>query len=137
MDTIYFTESKWQFKFLSLFTPFAKKMRNMTSKLIWQRSHKGTMENKKAALARYHDHVEEITAAVPADQLLIFSVDQGWGPLCDFLGLEAPNKPFPNVNDRAEVKKTIADMTKGAYVFIVIGLLLLAGIIYGLTKLLS
>ena len=135
IDTIYFTESRWQFKFLSLFTPFAKKMRNMSSKLIWQRSHKGTMEDRKAALARYQEHIDEIKAAVPADKLLIFKVDQGWGPLCDFLGVEAPDKPFPNVNDRAEIKKTIADMSKGAYVFIGIGVILLAGIIYGLLKL--
>src|SRR5687767_6648838 len=72
MDTIFFTESMWQFKFLKLFTPFAKKMGNMTSKLIWQRSHKGTMRDKEAAIARYQEHIAEVKAAVPADKLLIF-----------------------------------------------------------------
>ncbi len=79
IDTIYFTESMWQFKFLKLITPFAKKMGNMTSKLIWQRSLKGTMMDKAAAIARYHEHVEEIKAAVPSENLLIFTVDQGMG----------------------------------------------------------
>lgn len=137
MDTIYFTESMWQFNFLKLFTPFARKMGNMSSKLIWQRSHKGTMTDKTAAIARYHAHVEEIKAAVPADRLLIFTVDQGWGPLCEFLGKEVPDAEFPNVNDRAEIKKTIKDITKGAYVFLAISALALTGIIYGLTRLLS
>ena len=132
IDTIYFTKSSWQFKFLSLFTPFAKKMRNMSNKLIWMRSHKGTMEEKAAAIARYNEHVEEVKAAVAPENLLIFTVDQGWGPLCKFLGVEAPDSEFPNVNDREQIKKTIADITKGAYVFIGIGIILLAAIGYGL-----
>ena len=137
IDTIYFTENRWQFRFLALFTPFAKKMRNMSSKLIWQRSHKGTMNNKAAAIARYAEHIEEVKAAVAADKLLIFKVDQGWEPLCNFLGVEVPTTPFPNVNDRAEVKKTIADITKGAYLFLTLGVLLLIAIAYGLLKFLA
>jgi hypothetical protein len=137
IDTIYFTENRWQFKFLALFTPFAKKMKNMSSKLIWKRSHKGTMEDKSAALARLQEHIEEVKALVPADRLLIFKVDQGWEPLCTFLGVEAPTSAFPNVNDRAEVKKTIADISKGAYVFLAIGGLVVVGIVYGLFKLLG
>lgn len=52
-------------------------MGNMTSKLIWQRSHKGTMKDKKIAIARYNEHIEEVKAIVPEDKLLLFSVDQG------------------------------------------------------------
>ncbi|MEO6348371.1 MAG: sulfotransferase family protein [Aquaticitalea sp.] len=137
MDTIYFTESMWQFKFLKLFTPFAKKMGNMTSKLIWQRFHKGTMKNKEAAIARYLDHVEVVKAVVPSEKLLIFTADQGWEPICNFLEAEVPNSKFPNVNDRSEIKKTIANITKGAYVFLAIGVVVLIGIIYGLTKMIA
>ena len=132
IDTIYFTENLWQFKILKLLTPFGKKMGNMSTKLIWQRSHKGTMDDKDGAIARYHEHVEEIKAAVPPERLLIFKVDQGWEPLCKFLDVDIPKSEFPNVNDRAEIKKTIADITKGAYVFLAIGILILIGIIYGL-----
>lgn len=135
MDTIYFTESMWQFRFLALLTPFARKMHNMTSKLIWQRAHQGTMKDKAAALARYQEHIEEVKATVPADRLLIFTVDQGWEPLCKFLGVGIPKTEFPNVNDRKEIKKTIADITRGAYLFLAIGVLLLAGIIWGAIRL--
>ena len=45
--------------------------------------------------------------AVPAEKLLVFTVDQGWEPLCRFLGLPVPATPFPNVNDRAEIKKVM------------------------------
>ncbi len=95
------------------------------------------MVNKSAAIARYHELLEEIKVEVPQEKLLIFTVDQGWEPLCKFLGVDIPETDFPNVNDRTEIKKTIADMTKGAYLFLTIGVLALAGIIYGLIKFLG
>ncbi|SRX74475.1 sulfotransferase family protein [Aequorivita antarctica] len=132
--TIYFTENRWQFKVLELFTSFGRKMGNMSAKLIWQRNHKGTMNDKTLAIARYNAHIEEVKAAIPKEKLLIFTVDQGWEPLCKFLDVEVPNSEFPNVNDRAEIKKTIADITKGAYTILAIGAIVLVGIIYGLIK---
>ena len=47
-------------------------------------------------------HNEAVKATIPADQLLIFEVKQGWGPLCEFLGKPEPSDPFPRTNDRAE-----------------------------------
>jgi hypothetical protein len=135
MDTIYFTEVRWQFKVLAAVVPFMRKFGNMSRKLIWERAHKGSMRSKAKALKEYETHIEEVKAAIPADQLLIFTVDQGWGPLCDFLGLPVPNTPFPNVNDRKQIKGFIAAMTKGAYVILGVGVLLLALLAYGLVRL--
>ena len=135
IDTIYFTESSWQFKVLKLLTPFARKMGNMCSKLIWQRTLKGTMEDRDKALAQYQYHIDEVKAKVPTEQLLIYSVDQGWEPLCTFLGIPVPDTEFPNVNDRAEIKKAIKGMMMGAYALLGVGAILLFGIIYGLTQL--
>ena len=104
INTIYFTETHWQFKLLKVFIPFMRKFGNMCSKLIWERSHKNTMENKDAAIQRYHDHIEEIKATVPADQLLIFTVNEGWDPLCQFLDVPVPRSQFPNTNDRQEIQ---------------------------------
>jgi hypothetical protein len=137
LDTIYFTEKMWQFKVLKYTTPFGRKMGDMSRKLIWQRSHKGTMNNKAAAIAHYHRHIEEVKAAVPADKLLIFSADQGWKPLCDFLEVPVPETEFPNVNDRTAIKETIRGMTKGAYTILGIGALALSGLLYGALKFLS
>jgi hypothetical protein len=95
------------------------------------------MNNKEQALKHYQEHIEDVRATVPADKLLIFTVTQGWDPLCKFLKVPVPQSEFPNVNDRAQVKKTIADITKGAYLFLAIGALILAGIIYGFIKLLA
>jgi hypothetical protein len=34
-------------------------------------------------------------------------VKQGWGPLCEFLGVEEPDKPFPRLNDAGEIQRLI------------------------------
>jgi hypothetical protein len=47
-------------------------------------------------------HNEAVRAAIPADQLLIFEVKQGWGPLCEFLDAPIPDEDFPRTNDRGE-----------------------------------
>lgn len=60
---------------------------------------------------RCNQHIEEIKSQVSADRLLIFSVDQGWEPLCNFLGTEIPKINFPKINDKAEVKKQMRLMS--------------------------
>lgn len=47
-------------------------------------------------------HNEAVKQVIPADRLLVFSVKQGWGPLCEFLGKPVPEEPFPRTNDREE-----------------------------------
>jgi len=134
MDTIYFTEIMWQFKVLELITPFGRKMGDMSRKLIWQRSHKGTMSDRNKAIEHYHQHIAEVKAEVPSKQLLVYSVDQGWEPLCDFLGVPVPAGEFPNVNDRAAIKQTIRGITRGAYAIMGLGALVVVSIIYGIAR---
>ena len=130
IDTIYFTEKMWQFKVLQLTTPFGRKFGDMSRKLIWQRSHKGTMQDRDKAIAEYNQHIEDVKATVPSEKLLVFSVDQGWEPLCNFLDKPIPESGFPNVNDRSEVKKVVHEITRGAYVIITAGLMISAGLVY-------
>ena len=47
-------------------------------------------------------HTDGVKAAIPADQLLIYEVKDGWGPLCAFLGKPAPAERFPNNNSLEE-----------------------------------
>jgi len=115
VETIYFTENRWQFKVLQIFTPFGRKFGDMSHKLIWGRSHRGTMADRATAVAFYNQHIEEVKAVVPAERLLVFSADQGWEPLCKFLGVPVPATPFPRVNDRASIKKMLNGITRGAY----------------------
>lgn len=137
IDTIYFTESMWQFKVLKAVTPFGRKFGGMTHKLIWQRFHKGSMRNRDTAIAHYLQHIEDVKAAVPPERLLIYSVDQGWEPLCAFVGAPVPSSEFPNVNDRAAIKQVMKKMVRGAYVILGVGAVALAGLAYAVAKMFS
>lgn len=127
MDTIYFTERLWQWRVLETVTPFARKFGPMARTLIWQRFHKGTMPDRSAAIAEYHHHIAAVKAAVPADRLLIFSVADGWAPLCAFLGLPVPDQSFPRINDRDAIKRDIRGMVRGAYVILSVGAAVVSG----------
>ena len=135
IDTIYFTEVLWQFKVLKVLTPFGRKFGDMSRKLIWQRSHRGTMPDKAKAIAYYEEHIANVKAAVPPEKLLVFTVDEGWGPLCTFLGIAEPSTPFPNVNDRAQIKAEIRNIMKGAYAMLGASVAAAALVIYGAVRL--
>ena len=51
-----------------------------------------TSEDMQKGMIRYH---EEVQANVPADRLLVWSVSDGWEPLCEFLELPVPDQPLP------------------------------------------
>jgi hypothetical protein len=57
---------------------------------------------RRVAKGRYRQHYAEIRATVPRERLLEFRLEDGWGPLCEFLGKEVPDVPFPVKNKRAE-----------------------------------
>ena len=42
-----------------------------------------------------------IRGLVPKERLLEWSIEDGWEPLCKFLGKDIPSEPFPNTNDAA------------------------------------
>ena len=56
-----------------------------------------------------------VKESVPEEKLLIFSVKEGWEPLCNFLELPIPNEPFPNTNDTKMMKKTIRIIKIASY----------------------
>ena len=63
-------------------------------------------EYMAAAAERYH---EEVRRTVPADRLLVWSAGDGWEPLCEFLGVPAPEMPFPHLNDSKEFADRVID----------------------------
>lgn len=93
------------------------------------------MNERDKAIAHYNQHIADVKQAVPAERLLVFSVDQGWKPLCDFLTVPIPETPFPNVNDRAAIQETLRNLTKGAYSILGLGALVVAGLVFGVLHL--
>jgi len=47
-------------------------------------------------------HNDAVKETIPASQLLIFEVRQGWEPLCTFLDAPIPAEEFPRTNHREE-----------------------------------
>ncbi len=74
-------------------------------KLIWRGQFQSKFEDKAWAIQVYNDHIEQVKQRVPANQLLIFEVKQGWEPLCYFLDKPIPDTPFPRANSQAEFNR--------------------------------
>ena len=41
--------------------------------------------------------------SAPKDKLLVYSVKEGWEPLCKFLDVPVPSTPFPHKNKRGDI----------------------------------
>ena len=81
----------------------------MLKRVIWDTlDHR--MDDREFMVKYFDRRNEEIRKEVPADRLLVYEVMQGWEPLCEFLGKDVPDKPFPRVNTRDETKQMIAQM---------------------------
>jgi hypothetical protein len=57
-------------------------------------------ERPEQLIAGFERHNAEVKASVPPERLLVWSVTEGWEPLCEFLELPVPVEPMPHVNDR-------------------------------------
>ena len=64
--------------------------------LFGSTSVKGAKANARAA---YEAHYASVRATVPKERLLELRLSDGWGPLCEFLGKEVPDVPFPHCNE--------------------------------------
>jgi sulfotransferase family protein len=79
----------------------------MTEEIAWQGTFGGRFEDKDHAMEVFNRHNGEVRRRVPEGRLLVYEVKQGWGPLCEFLGVEVPDKPFPHLNDAADMRRLI------------------------------
>ncbi|KAL4862290.1 hypothetical protein BDV12DRAFT_207324 [Aspergillus spectabilis] len=60
----------------------------------------------------YEQHVAMIRGlGLPQERILEWSVEDGWEPLCEFLGKEVPNEEFPNGNPPRAWAERIARTT--------------------------
>jgi len=110
---------------LELLPPF-KGMNRMIEATTWDRMFQGRFEDRNYAIKVFEDHIAEVQQIVPAERLLVFSVKDGWEPLCNFLGAPVPDDPFPHINDRAMTKRVylMARLVPGALAVVVLLILL-------------
>lgn len=63
---------------------------------------------RQNAKAMYLAHNAEVKRVTPPERLLLFKLEEGWEPLCKFLGKPVPDVPFPRVNDTEAVNELVA-----------------------------
>jgi hypothetical protein len=99
--------SRWIFGAISFFVfgGFAGGRSGMANEIIWQGTFDGRFEDKAYAIEVFERHNEEVKRCVPPERLLVYEVKEGWGPLCDFLGVPEPEVPFPRLNDAAQLRR--------------------------------
>ena len=68
----------------------------------------GDMHDRAFMTDFFRRHTDRVVAGVPKDRLLVFEVKDGWGPLCDFLGLAAPDTPYPRENSTEQFQSRAA-----------------------------
>lgn len=88
---------------------FAKRM-------IFQVELQGRFEDKAFAEKVFNAHIEKVKSTVPAGQLLIYDVSDGWGPLCEFLGVPEPSEPLPHLNKKENFRTMLKGLMKGEMV---------------------
>ncbi|MEQ9408966.1 MAG: sulfotransferase [Fuerstiella sp.] len=85
-----------------------RSVQQMARRLILDSMFEGRFEDRDFALRRFREHHQAVIDAVPAEQLLVFDVADGWEPLCRFLKVDVPDLPFPRSNTRAEFQSRFA-----------------------------
>ncbi|KAI0451112.1 hypothetical protein F5B21DRAFT_488213 [Xylaria acuta] len=70
-------------------------------------------------------HQEKVRSLVPKERLLEMDLNDGWEPLCKFLGVPVPDEPFPRANDAKAADKYA---TKVLFKVLLVWLFLLTGV---------
>jgi hypothetical protein len=108
-----------------VFDSFKTGQAPMAKEIIFQGTFDGKFEDKDHAIGVFDRYNEEVQRRVPQEQLLVYEVKQGWSPLCEFLSVEEPDKPFPHLNDAAEIRRLIL-LVRTLSVALVVGIAALA-----------
>ena len=77
----------------------------MIRTLIWDTTFEDRFADKDFAISVFEKHNEAVKQHVPADQLLVWEVAEGWPRLCEFLGVDAPEGDFPHLNDAESFRR--------------------------------
>ncbi len=74
----------------------------MVKRTIWDGDFSGRFGDQIYSMAVFESHNQQVIDAIDPDRLLIFKSGQGWDPICRFLGVKVPDRPYPHNNTRSE-----------------------------------
>lgn len=90
-------------------------MVNLNYRLAYVRGVTSEKEVLAGARKFYDSHYADIRKYTPPERLLEYKMGSGWQPLCDFLGKDVPDCPFPRANDAETMRKHIDLMRRDTY----------------------
>lgn len=81
----------------------------------WMESVRGLLRDRfsdrfdepPAMMDAYERHNESVRRSVPASRLLEWRPEDGWAPICDRLGVDVPDDPFPKVNTTDDFRSMV------------------------------
>lgn len=77
--------------------PIRRRHMAMVNAVVAEQSFDGSLDEANA-IGAFNAHNDDVRRSVPPKRLLVYEVEQGWEPLCAFLGLPVPATPFPKIN---------------------------------------
>lgn len=77
----------------------------MVVEMITDRTFGGRIDDKAHVLSVLKKHEEEVRDTIAPERLLVWSVTEGWEPLCRFLGAPVPGEPFPSRNTTKDFRE--------------------------------
>ena len=98
------------FALAGMFAPGPTGVARLADRLVWEDTFDGRFENKDYAMKVFEESNEEVRRRVPRERLLVFNVREGWEPLCEFLGVEVPGKPFPRLNETRKMRRRLTGL---------------------------
>jgi hypothetical protein len=84
----------------------------MVRKAILTDTFDNRFEDKAHAIEVFQRHNQEVRDSIDPARLLVFDVREGWAPLCRFLEVPIPGRPFPRLNDTASTQAMIKLMNE-------------------------
>ncbi len=80
----------------------------------WTRMGRGMMaefcpdwQDETAAKAAFLSYNDQVRRSAPAGRLVEWQAADGWGPLCEALGVAVPTLPFPHLNSTADTRRQL------------------------------
>jgi hypothetical protein len=95
------------FALAGLFVPGVTGTVLLADHLVWKDTFDGRFEDRAYAMEVFGRHNHAVRRRVPPERLLVFDVREGWAPLCDFLGVEVPDGPFPRLNEARQMRRRL------------------------------
>ncbi len=87
----------------------------LVDRMLWsERSPFGAGDDPEAMMRQMQAHNDAVREAIAPERLLVWKVTEGWGPLCEFLGVPVPEEPLPHANDAETFRGRVVDAALAA-----------------------